>query len=110
MTLFNRKTLARHIEPTAVPKDHLVELEACAELIRDGRIFTLKETALHGQFTARIVEGVLGYRGPASGADYTVATEQTILKGSVDLALGRFGGKTPEILAPLELKGDYSSE
>lgn len=60
---------------------------------------------MHGQFTAKIVEGVLGYHGPASCADYTVATEQTILRGSVDLALGRFGGPKPEILAPFELKG-----
>ncbi len=74
-------------------------------MIRDGRIYSLKETALHGQFTAKIVEGVLGYHGPAGGADYTVATEQTILRGSVDLALGRFGGSKPEILAPFELKG-----
>lgn len=74
-------------------------------MIRDGRIYSLKETALHGQFTAKIVEGVLGYHGPAGGADYTVATEQTILRGSVDLALGRFGGPKPEILAPFELKG-----
>ncbi|PKQ03729.1 MAG: type I restriction endonuclease subunit M, partial [Alphaproteobacteria bacterium HGW-Alphaproteobacteria-12] len=27
------------------------------------------------------------------------------MRGSVDLALGRFGGKSPEILAPFELKG-----
>ena len=65
----------------------------------------MKEVALHGQFTSKIVEGVLGYHGPAGGAEYTVATEQTILRGSVDLALGRFGGKKPEILAPFELKG-----
>lgn len=105
MNLFNRKTLARHIKPDSLPEDHLAALEAWAELIRDGRIYSLKEVALHGQFTSNIVEGVLGYHGPAGGAEYTVATEQTILRGSVDLALGRFGGKKPEILAPFELKG-----
>jgi hypothetical protein len=42
---------------------------------------------------------------PAGGADYNVSTEQNILRGSVDLALGRFGGKTPDIVAPFELKG-----
>ena len=105
MNLFNRKTLARHIKPASLPEDHLAALEAWAELIRDGRIYSLKEVALHGQFTSKIVEGVLGYHGPAGGAEYTVATEQTILRGSVDLALGRFGGKKPEILAPFELKG-----
>ncbi len=105
MNLFNRKTLARHIKPAAVPEDHLAALDAWAGLIRDGRIYTLKEVALHGQFTSKIVEGVLGYHGPSGGVKYTVATEQTILRGSVDLALGLFGGKSPEILAPFELKG-----
>lgn len=105
MNLFNRKTLKRHIKPAPIPADHLAALDAWAKMIRSGRVYALKETALHGQFAAKIIEGVLGYHGPAGGADYTVATEQAILRGSVDLALGRFGGKTPEILAPFELKG-----
>ena len=105
MNLFNRKTMQRHAAAAPVPADHLAALEAWGEMIRDGRIYTLKEVALHGQFTAKIVEGVLGYHGPAGGAEYTVATEQTILRGSVDLALGRFSSKASEILAPFELKG-----
>lgn len=105
MNLFNRKTLKRHIKPAPIPADHLAALDAWADMIRSGRVYALKETALHGQFAAKIIEGVLGYHGPAGGADYTVATEQAILRGSVDLALGRFGEKTPEILAPFELKG-----
>ncbi len=48
---------------------------------------------------------MLGYTGAADSAEYTVASEKTILRGSVDLALGRFGGSKPEILAPFELKG-----
>lgn len=92
MKLFNRKALARHIKPATIPQNHLLALDAWAALIRDGRIYTLKEIALHGQFTSKIVEDVLGYHGPAGGAEYTVATEQTILRGSVDLALGSFGG------------------
>lgn len=105
MNLFNRKTLKRHIKADPIPPDHRAALEAWAELISSGRIERLKETALHGQFSSKIVEGVLGYHGPAGGADYNVSTEQNILRGSVDLALGRFGGKTPEIVAPFELKG-----
>lgn len=105
MALFNPKTLARHLKPAPIPKEHLAHLEAWAELIRGGKIYGLKETALHGEFASKLVEGVLGYRGPSSGANYTVATEQAILQGSVDLALGRFGEKNPEILAPFELKG-----
>ena len=105
MNLFNRKTLKRHIKPAPIPPDHLAALDAWADMIGSSRVYTLKETALHGELTSKIIEGVLGYHGPAGGADYTVATEQAILQGSVDLALGRFGGKTPEILAPFELKG-----
>jgi hypothetical protein len=105
MNLFNRKTLKRHIKPAPIPADHLAALDAWADMIHSGRVYALKETALHGQFAAKIIERVLGYHGPAGGADYTVSTEQAILQGSVDLALGRFGGKTPEILAPFELKG-----
>lgn len=105
MNLFNRKTLNRHIKPATVPADHLVVLDAWADMIRSGRVDALKETALQGEFASKIIESVLGYHGPAGRADYTFSTEQAILRGSVDLALGRFGGKTPEILAPLELKG-----
>lgn len=105
MNLFNSKTLRRHIGSAPLPAAHRALLQDWSELIASRRIHALRETALHGQFTSKIVEGVLGYRGPSHGADYTVATEQAILRGSVDLALGRFGGKTPEILAPFELKG-----
>jgi len=105
MKLFNRKTLQRHLQPAPIPADHLATLGDWAELIRSNRIHTLKETALHGEFADKIVKGVLGYRGPADGAEYTLSTEQAILRGSVDLALGHFGSPRPEILAPFELKG-----
>lgn len=103
--LFNRKTLSRNIQPAPIPADHLATLEEWADMIRSGRVYALKETALHGQFAVKIIEGVLGYHGPVGGTDYTVSAEQAILQGSVDLALGWFGGKVPEILAPFELKG-----
>lgn len=105
MNLFNRKTLQRYVKPDLIPSGHLTILEAWAELITSGRIQGLKETALHGQFASKIVEGVLGYRGPASGAAYSLSSEQAILRGSVDLALGRFDGNTRDIVAPFELKG-----
>ena len=105
MSLFNRKTLKRNIKPAPVPADHLAALNAWAEMIRSGRVYALKETELHWEFASKIAETVLGYRGPASAGEYTVTSEKAILRGSVDLALGRFGGKTPEILAPFELKG-----
>ncbi|MGV8938360.1 MAG: Eco57I restriction-modification methylase domain-containing protein [Allorhizobium sp.] len=103
--LFNRKTLARHIVVGQIPSEHQKLLIAWTELIHSGRVYSLKETALHGQFASQIVEGVLGYSGPTQGAEYSLATEQAILRGSVDLALGRFGNAPPQIIAPFELKG-----
>ncbi|WBU55430.1 hypothetical protein [Paracoccus sp. SCSIO 75233] len=80
MNLFNRKTLARHIKPASLPADHLAALEAWTELIRDGRIYSLKEVALHGQFTSKIVESVLGYHGPAGGAEYARERQKEIME------------------------------
>ena len=105
MILFNRKTLARHLKPAPLPAGHLAILAAWADMIRSGKAYALKESELKWEFASKIAESVLGYRGPASAVEYTVTTEKTILRGSADLALGRFGGQTPEILAPLELKG-----
>ncbi len=70
MSLFNRKTLQRHIRPAPIPADHLAALEAWAEMIDSSRIHTMKEVALHGQFASKIIEDVLGYHGPAGGAEY----------------------------------------
>ncbi|MCA3517821.1 MAG: N-6 DNA methylase [Rhodobacter sp.] len=103
--LFNRKTLARHLKPAPLPAGHLAILAAWADMIRSGRVYSLNETQLDWEFASKIAEAVLGYRGPASAGEYSVTTEKTILRGSADLAFGRFGGPTPEILAPVELKG-----
>jgi hypothetical protein len=70
---FNRKTLKRHIKPAPIPADHLATLDACADMIRYGRVYAQKETALHGQFAAKIIEGVPGYHGPAGGAELNAA-------------------------------------
>lgn len=105
MNLFNRKTLKRHIKPNQIPLNHQEKLKAWAELINSGRILTMTESKLCGQFSSNIVEDVLGYVGPISGEIYTVSREQKISRGSVDLALGKFGGEAPDIVAPFELKG-----
>jgi len=106
MKLFNLKTINRHIgDPDPIPEAHRNLLAAWSELVRSGRIFNEKETALHGAFQANLIEGVLGYRSVVHGAEHTVTAEKTILHGSVDLALGRFGPNDAQIIAPLELKG-----
>lgn len=49
MNLFNRKTLKRHIKPAAVPADHLAALDQWSDVVRSGRVYALKQTALHGE-------------------------------------------------------------
>lgn len=106
MNLFNTKTLERHVKaPSSLPASHHEILQSWADLIQSGRITKQKEIALHGDFKSHLLEGVLGYVGPVADEDFTVATEQTILRGSVDLALGRFSKDKSEIVAPFELKG-----
>lgn len=104
--LFNPKTVARQIDANdAIPADHFAIAKEWQELITSGRILSQKETALHGDFKSKIIQGLLGYTTPVAGGDYTVATEQSILRGSVDLALGHFSQERADIVAPLELKG-----
>jgi len=52
MILFNRKTLARHLKPAPLPAGHLTILGAWADMIRSGRAYALKETALYGELIA----------------------------------------------------------
>lgn len=106
MHLFNPKTLARYLTKVApAPADHTERLSAWAEMITSGRVSAIKETALHADFKSNIVEFVLGYKGAVTGAEHTVTAEKTILRGSVDLALGHFTEEGGQIIAPFELKG-----
>lgn len=106
MHLFNPKTIARYLSKVGpAPADHAERLSAWAEMITSGRVSAIKETALHADFKSNIVEFVLGYKGAVTGAEHTVTAEKTILRGSVDLALGHFTEEGGQIVAPFELKG-----
>ena len=106
MNLFNNKTIARHIQHAAQPTDdHLKTLSDWADLISSNKISSIKETSLSADFKTKIVESVLGYTSPVGNDEYTVESEQKILKGSVDLALGHFTNGKADIIAPFELKG-----
>jgi len=100
--LFNRKTIKWYRDGIAVNTNHAAILSNWAEMIRTGRILTPKETALPGDFKSKIVEGGLGDSGATKGSDYTVSVEQSILQGSADLALGRFGRQVADTIAPCE--------
>ena len=52
-----------------------------------------------------IAINALGYRGPVGHGSYSITQEKAIIQGSVDLALGSFGGGERRIIAPFELKG-----
>ncbi len=107
MSLFNKKYLNKQIgeHPQPIPEDHLEVLESWANSIHDRSIETQKETALHGNFKNQITERILGYIPFGSADEWTVASEQTLGKGSVDLAFGTFTKDSAAVLAPFELKG-----
>lgn len=106
MSLFNTKTIRRHTEHVGIPiVEHRQILSDWSRLISANRIGAIKETSLSADFKSKIIESVLGYTAPVGNDEYTVESEQKILKGSVDLALGHFSKGKVDIIAPFELKG-----
>lgn len=106
MKLFNSKTITRHIQHVVKPTvERQKILSDWSDLISSNKINQIKETSLSADFKSKIVEAVLGYTSPVGNDEYTVESEQKILKGSVDLALGHFSNEKIEIVAPFELKG-----
>ena len=103
--LFNTKTIRRHTLVNTIPAVHLEILANWREMITSGRIYQHKETSLQAEFRQNLIEKVLGYKGPVGNVAYTLSTEQKILRGSVDLAIGQFSETDHRIIAPLELKG-----
>lgn len=103
--LFNQKTIANHIAVVEqIPPEHMPTLERYSDLITSGRIYKYKETEFHSELKKTIVETILGYTGASDAEEYTVSSEQAILRGSVDLALGHFSADNKQIIAPFELK------
>lgn len=106
MNLFNNKAISRRIQHASQPTaEHLKALSEWSDLISSKKIKKIKETSLSADFKTKIVEAVLGYTSPVGNDEYTVESEQKILKGSVDLALGNFASGKVDIIAPFELKG-----
>ena len=106
MHLFNRKTLNKKIGTAApIPAAHLSILQEWAATIEDGSLFAQKETALHGLFKSKIIEGVLGYTPFGSSGEWSVDVETHVGAGRVDLALGAFTQGSQTVVAPFELKG-----
>jgi len=106
MPLFNKKYIAKQIgtTPSPIPADHLTLLNEWMSSIHDESLFIHSEVSLHGSFKSKIIETILGYQSPPNSA-WTVAAEETIGRGSADLALGHFSAEQTQIIAPFELKG-----
>ena len=64
-----------------------------------------KETAVRSSFIHEILIGLLGYDGLDPERRYSLAEEEPVSRGAVDVALGRFDAAAREIVAPFELKG-----
>lgn len=105
MPLFHPRVLERRLrnEPD-VPEAHKTILTAWAKSLADG-IYD-RETQNDAEFIQRILIDILGYVGSSAGQAWTIAKNQPVGSGNVDVALGNFTASgAPEILAPFELKG-----
>jgi len=109
--LLNPSLVAKQLNSEPIDSGHAALLHGWAATIRDGSIFTQKETAIRRPFLDMLFVKVLGYRPFGQGGDWTIHDEQTAGRGSVDTALGQFAANAPaKIVAPFELKGPQTSD
>jgi hypothetical protein len=78
-----------------------------AKTVKSAKFARMKETAVRPLFCQEVLGEFLGYKQVAPDAPHSLAFEVPIGRGSVDVALGRFGAENApdEIAAPFELKG-----
>ena len=104
MALFHRRVVEKHARGiTAIPPEHLAILESWSSNLAAG--IHDSETQNDAEFIQRILIDVLGYRGSSAGDTWTVAKNQPVGSGNVDVALGAFSVDSTNIIAPFELKG-----
>ena len=104
--LFNKKYIGRMVAAAPNPDpSRVAAFRDWADDIASGKIATHSEVSLHGPFVQKILIEALGYRGPIGHDNYDVTQEQSITRGSVDVALGTFAHGQGQIIAPFELKG-----
>ena len=104
MPLFHPRIIEKHLKaPPELPKTHAGILSGWADSLAKG-VFD-RETSHDGEFIQRILIDVLGYTGSSAGEQWTVAKNQPVGSGNVDVALGHFSHDNIQILAPFELKG-----
>lgn len=104
MPLFHPRIIKKAIQNAGgIPSGHLSTLTAWAQNLSEG-IYD-RETQNDGEFIQRILVDVLGYTGSSSEGQWTVAKNQPVGTGNVDVALGHFTARGVDIHAPFELKG-----
>lgn len=85
---------------------------AYAKTVKGPKFAKLKETEVRNLFCQKVLGDILGYTQIDADPPYTLAFERAIRRGSVDVALGRFGRdiEADEIVAPFELKGPSTTD
>ncbi len=110
MPLFHPRVLKRILSNSReIPTAHEAILAAWARNLAKG-IYD-RETQNDSEFIQKILMEVLGYVGSSAGDTWTLAKNQPVGSGNVDVALGHFGvDGTTEIYAPFELKGAVTKD
>lgn len=104
MSLFHRRVIEKNLHHVEViSPQHEKILEKWADNIKKGNLDS--ETQNDVQFIQRIIVDILGYTGSDEACEWTVAKNQPVGKGNVDVALGFFDNNEKKIIAPFELKG-----
>lgn len=104
MPLFQPKLIKKHLHANeALPEDHRAILNTWSKNLDLG-IYD-SEIQNDSEFIQKILIEVLGYVGSSAGGKWTVAKNQPVGSGNVDVALGHFDPGSAEIYAPFELKG-----
>src|SRR4029078_5308686 len=63
-----------------------------AKTAKNPKFARLKETEVRNLVCQKVLGDILGYTQVDADPPYTLAFERAIRRGSVDVALGRFGG------------------
>jgi len=109
VALFHHRLLQKYLKQIpCLPEAHKsIATQWADNLARD--IYD-SETQNDSEFIQQILINLLGYIGSSAGKQWTVAKNQPIARGNVDVALGQFSADNSQILAVLELKGTKTKD
>ncbi len=114
VALFNYKIVAEELRRRTfdLTSQQLEAAQSYANTAGSKRFARLKETEVRNLFCQKLLGYVLGYTQLDADPPYTLAFERAIRRGTIDVALGRFGlaDSADEIVAPFELKGPTTTD